>query len=81
MVLCCTYSVSVTVTYASSFPQAPEIAGTIVRCLVDIGAAIFGRVYAVIEEFRDFNLKEDSTTAEDVHKVFGRFVDTLNQAR
>jgi hypothetical protein len=62
--------------------QAPEIVGTILRSLaVETTAISFSKVYTIIEEFRDFNLKEESYEAEVVHKDFERFLAAVNQTR
>lgn len=62
--------------------QAPEIVGTILRSLVlETSAISFNRLYAIIDEFRDFNLKEESYDAEIVRKDFERFLAAVNQTR
>eukprot|EP01036_Dinobryon_divergens_P022184 gene22184-30424_t len=62
--------------------NAPEIVGTILRSLaVETTAISFNKVYTIIEEFRDFNLKEESYDAEVVHKDFERFLAAVNQTR
>jgi len=58
--------------------NAPELIAAIARSLVDIQVIPVGKIYAMINEFKEINSRDDMYSVEEGNKIFERFLQRLN---